>query len=230
MADCMTAVNLTHAFTLRSFRSAFFRLIPVLATLVVSACTSIPSEPMPEGLTNQSPADWSSRQKALSAFNHWLLQGKIAVRQPEDSGSAVINHWQQKGEQYHLVLSSAFLGMGRTELKGTPGFLALTLSDGEVYRSSDPQSLIRAATGWQFPVDSLAWWVRGLPAPDGNFKLFFNDKGQLAAIRQQGWDIRIDRRKHFLPGQPALPARITALNGEKRIRLVVTNWQATDQP
>jgi outer membrane lipoprotein LolB len=222
----MTAANPAATSITKSLLTTAKTCIPVLVALVLNACASVPSEPLPEGLTKQPPADWVTRQQALSQFDHWTLQGKIAVRQREDSGSALINQWQQRGEQYHLVLSSAFLGMGRTELKGTPGFLALTLSDGEVYRSSEPQSLLQAATGWQLPVDSLAWWVRGLPAPEGDFELLFNDAGRLAAIRQQGWDIRIDKRQRFFPGQPPLPARITALNGERRIRLVITNWQA----
>ncbi|WP_406565643.1 lipoprotein insertase outer membrane protein LolB [Marinobacter fonticola] len=196
-----------------------------MVTLTLAACASVPQDPLPEGLTSQPPADWGERAEALAQLTHWELQGKLAVRQPDDSGSAVINQWRQMDEQYHLLLSSAFLGMGRTELQGMPGYLTLTLPDGETYRSSDPQALIKAATGWQFPLDSLTWWIRGLPAPEGNFELLFDDSGALAAIRQQGWDIRIDRREPFIEGYPALPARLTALKGERRIRMVITRWQ-----
>lgn len=199
-------------------------LILALA-LTLGACASVPREPLPEGLTTQPPADWAERARDLSQLTHWELQGKLAIRQPDDSGSAVINQWRQMDEQYHLLLSSAFLGMGRTELQGMPGYLTLTMPDGETYRSSDPQALIEAATGWQFPVDSLVWWIRGLPAPEGDFELLFDGQGTLASIRQQGWDIRFDRRKDFIDGYPELPARITALKGERRIRMVVTQWQ-----
>ncbi len=194
-------------------------------TLLLAACASVPREPLPDGLTRQPPADWAQRSETLTGFSRWELQGKLAVRQPEDSGSAVINQWRQVDEQYHLLLSSAFLGMGRTELQGMPGFLTLTTSDGEIYRSSDPQSLVEAATGWQFPLDSLTWWIRGLPAPEGDFELLFDQQDQLAAIRQQGWDIRFDRWNRFIDDYPELPARITALKGERRIRLVITQWQ-----
>ena len=125
------------------------------------------------------------------------------------------------------MLSSAFLGMGRTELEGMPGFITLTLSDGKVYRSNDPQELIKAATGWQFPIHSLSWWIKGVPAPDGDYELLFDQQGVLAAIRQQGWDIRIDRRNAFIDGYPPLPSRITAFKEDRRIRLVVTDWQTT---
>lgn len=205
---------------------AFFRACLALLLLAgVSACTSIQLEPVPEGLTEQPPADWQDRAAQLGRFDHWQLQGKLAVRQPSDSGTALINRWTQEGEAYDLALSSSFLGMGRTTLKGVPGFIELTLANGDTYRSADPEALMEAATGWQLPVHSLTWWIRGLPAPEGDFRLLFDTQGKLAMIRQAGWEIRYDRWHESSRSKPALPARITALKEQKRIRVVVSNWQ-----
>ena len=198
------------------------------AALVLSGCSSLTVEPLPEGLTEQPPADWSKTSARLDQLQHWELTGKLAVRQPSDSGTAVINYWKQDRETYELALSSSFLGMGRTTLEGVPGFIELTLPNGERYQSGDPESLVNAATGWLLPIDSLAWGIRGLPGPDGDFRLFFDDKGQLAVIRQLGWEIRYDRWQAFIEGYPHLPARITAVKGEKRVRVVVTSWNQTD--
>lgn len=203
------------------FRATFI----VCISLWLSACATTPTEPLPEGLTEQPPANWADRQSALNAFQHWQLQGKLAVRQPSDSGTANINRWVQDNEHYQLSLSSAFLGLGRTELEGVPGFLELTLPDGETYRSNDPNALVEAATGWQLPIDSLTWWIKGLPDPASDFRLLFNEAGDLAVIRQQGWEIRYERWQSFIHEQPSLPARITALKEDKRVRVVVTDWQ-----
>ncbi|MEP1214652.1 MAG: lipoprotein insertase outer membrane protein LolB [Marinobacter sp.] len=199
-----------------------------LAALLLGGCTSLQVDPLPEGLTEQPPADWSSTSARRDQFRHWELTGKLAVRQPSDSGTAVINYWKQDQEAYELALSSSFLGMGRTTLEGVPGFIELTLPDGERYQSGDPEALVNAATGWQLPIDSLAWWIRGLPGPEGDFRLFFDDQDRLAVIRQLGWEIRYDRWKTFLDDYPPLPARITAVKGEKRVRVVVTTWQQAE--
>lgn len=191
----------------------------------LSACTTIQLEPLPEGMTDQPPADWQDRSTKLRRFDHWQLSGKLAVRQPSDSGTAIINYWIQEGEAYDLGLSSSFLGMGSTNLKGVPGFIELTLSNGETYRSGDPDALMKAATGWQLPMESLTWWIRGLPAPDGDFRLLFDDRGGLAMIRQAGWEIRYDRWHELQGDVPSLPARITALKEDKRVRVVVSSWQ-----
>lgn len=200
----------------------------VLATLALAGCSSLQVDPLPEGLTDQPPADWAEDRARLDRFQHWELTGKLAVRQPENSGTAVINYWKQDRAAYEMELSSSFLGMGRTTLEGVPGFIELTLPDGEKYRSGDPESLVHAATGWQLPINSLTWWIRGLPDPDGDFRLLFDDSDQLAVIRQQGWEIRYDRWQAFIDDYPPLPARITAVKGDKRVRLVVTRWRQTE--
>lgn len=200
--------------------------------LTLSACATAPMAPLPDGLTEQPPADWSQRQTALMHFQYWRLKGKLAVHQPSDSGTAVINRWSQTADRYQLSLSSSFLGLGHTELSGVPGYMELTLSNGETYRSADPQSLIRSATGWELPIESLVWWIRGLPEPGSDYRLLFDDTGRLAAIRQQGWEIRYNRWQLFVQGTPALPALITARKDNKRVKLAVTSWQAlgNDQP
>ena len=205
------------------------RTLPLLALLFsITGCTTIQLEPLPEGMTEQPPAEWASRSDELTRFNHWLLSGKLAVKQPSDSGTAVINRWQQRNESYELALSSSFLGMGSTQLKGVPGYIQLTMPNGDHYQSSEPEKLIQAATGWQLPIDNLTWWIKGLPAPDGDFRLLFDEQNKLAILEQDGWEIRYDRWQPFVETLPELPARITALKGDKRVRVVISRWQRED--
>lgn len=202
-------------------------LVAALA-LIVSGCASLNLEPLPEGLTDQPPANWSLRKNRLDTLSEWQLTGKLAVRQPSDSGTALINYWKQKGDRYDIALSSSFLGMGSTRLRGTPEFIELTLPGGDRYQSGDPEALVKAATGWQLPLSNLTRWIKGLPGKHGSYQLLFDSQDQLALIRQQGWEIRFDRRESFIEGFPALPARLTAIKGEKRVRLVVSSWQPAD--
>lgn len=202
-------------------------LLPGLLVLL-QACAPLTLTPVPDGLTQQAPADWPERAQALHRFSHWQLSGKLAVRQPDDSGSALINRWRQQGDRYEVALSSSFLGMGNTYLQGGAGFMELTLPNGDHYRSADPEALVATATGWRLPLANLSWWIRGLPAPGSNARLLFNAAGQPAVLYQSGWEVRYERWRPPVSGLPELPVRITAVKDERRVRLVITDWQALE--
>ncbi|MDX5387966.1 MAG: outer membrane lipoprotein LolB, partial [Marinobacter sp.] len=59
-------------------------------------------------------------------------------------------------------------------------------------------------------------------------RLLFDDQQRLAIIRQDGWEIRYDRWQAFIDDLPQLPARITALKDDKRVRVVISDWQRKD--
>ena len=179
------------------------RFASILALLfVLQGCASFDVTPLPEGLTDEPPASWASTQAQLSQLTHWQLTGKLAVRQPSDSGTALINHWKQNGVAYDIGLSSSFLGMGSTRLVGTPGFINLTLPNGDRYQSGDPEALVEAATGWQLPLANLTQWIKGLPGKEGDARLLFDDQNKMVQIEQQGWEIRYDRWNRFLADYP----------------------------
>lgn len=209
-------------------------LLQTLATLcvmfVLHGCMSAPPAPPPdEGYTRDIPRDWANRKERLKSFNTWELQGKIAVHQPERNDSGVIRYWEQIGEQFELEVSSSFMGMGTTRLEGSPGFLVVTDSGGEQYFSEDPAQLLKQTLGWEVPLDAVAYWVRGLPAPHStDYELFFDADGQLGYLRQMGWEVYYEGHEP-LNGLPPMPRRMTATHDDARVRLVITNWQRTDR-
>lgn len=199
------------------------RLLPVASLLaLLHGCASLSDTlPVSDAL---APANWPERQAALNALDNWELQGKLAVRQAERSESAVINFWRQDGEQFQVQLSSTFLGMGATELQGTPHALILTTHDGERYTSDKPAALLQAETGWHLPLEQLPYWIKGIPAPGPGVISAFSSNGQPSVIEQSGWIVRIERHQEAAPPLPPLPARLTLEHGSDRIRIVIHRW------
>lgn len=205
----------------------------LLATLWLSACSTQIITPQGLILTDRQPKGWADRLETLTQFDHWSLQGKLAVSQPDRNESAIINEWQQSGDFFHLQLSSAFLGLGSTQISGLPGGIALINSDGEHFYSTAPEALLLVQTGWQLPIASLPWWVKGAPEPASKAQLLFDQAGQLSQMTQHGWTIHFERYQQFAPSTPLLPGRITLTKADSRVRLAITAWQArqvADEP
>ena len=194
--------------------------------LVMSGCMSAPPAPAPDdSVTTEIPDDWSSRRKALSRFNQWRLLGKVAVNHQEGNDSALIREWTQNGKRFFIEMSSAFMGMGTVRLAGSPDFLKITDSEGQVHSSRKPDQLIRETLGWTLPVEALYFWVRGLPIPDSEYQLFFHPDGRIAYLRQLGWELHYDQHQR-IGDLPRVPRSLTATRGHMlRLRLVMTQWQ-----
>ncbi|XOZ33682.1 lipoprotein insertase outer membrane protein LolB [Halomonadaceae bacterium KBTZ08] len=198
--------------------------VAVFVLLLQGCMTAPPAPPPDDSLTREQPADWQERAAKLRQVRLWQLQGKMAIRHEQGNDSAVIRQWNQEGDQFLIELSSAFMGMGSVRLEGSPAFLTITASDGEQYRSDDPDALIRKTLGWSLPVEALYVWVRGLPLQDSPAELFFDQQGRISHLRQQGWEVHYERYAS-LAGVAEVPHALTATRDDLRLKLVITQWR-----
>jgi outer membrane lipoprotein LolB len=198
-----------------------FRCLPgsiaVVALLALSACSVEPRRPAGAG-------DWSAHLRAVGAAAHWQLQGKIGIREPGNSGSAMLSWRQQADESYLLVLAGA-LGLGKLVIRGDANGVEWTNSRGESLRYPDPEALIREVWGWGVPIDALRFWVRGIPQPGIPFESLITSDAMAAGFSQAGWTLSYSDYR-TVDGL-ALPTRIRLERGEVVLTVVVSRWQNT---
>lgn len=142
--------------------------------------------------------------------------GKVGM--PRGSASL---RWRQHGDAFELRFWGPF-GAGVATLEGSTRWVRFVRDD--VRREGDPMAILADELGWRVPVGALAWWVRGLPAPDQPFTAAAYAEGRLTQWQQADWAITIDRY-----GQQAdggwLPEKVTALGTNGRFTLVVQQWR-----
>lgn len=184
-------------------------LIALLLPLWLTGCARNPPAEAPR---------WSAEQAAL--LTRFAVRGKVGFRRGETGGSAALT-WQQEGSRYRLSANGP-LGQGATRITGDARQVRIESSAG-VRESEEPEALLAEAIGWPVSINSLAWWVRGLPAPGGEAVVDAGPDGNPARIRQQEWDIQLDRWREdagFL-----LPHRVIATGGDSRVTLLVERWE-----
>ncbi|MDG9669563.1 lipoprotein insertase outer membrane protein LolB [Hahella sp. CR1] len=197
------------------------RLFAALLTTLValSGCQLTP----PKETTLNAPGDWSQRKSSLLAFDHWRLQGKLSVRRGDRLDSALINEWNQQGDHFAIHVSSSLLGLGATQIEGSPKGIRLSQPDNEPLFSEHPQQLLERALGWSIPIESLPYWVRGVPDANEANKLTFSVDGELVSIEQNGWLIEYGRFTQV--GDLSLPEKITLTSDDARVKLAITEWR-----
>jgi outer membrane lipoprotein LolB len=163
---------------------------------------------------------WSKRSQNLSAINNWTINGKIGVATARDAGSASVE-WQQWGTRYALAFTGP-LGAGGMKLKGQPGLVTLTTTDGKHLQADSAEDLLAQAWGYKVPVSYLAYWIRGLPTPALAAQTQFDAYNRLTYLAQQGWQIQYLGYTHTNKGD--LPNRINIQSANLRVKVIIYSW------
>ncbi|MFZ0023796.1 lipoprotein insertase outer membrane protein LolB [Acinetobacter sp.] len=157
---------------------------------------------------------------AVQAENQFQLQGKIGVRTPQQTGSAFFT-WVQQQEEFDIELSG-ILGVGKTQISGTPGQVTLNSAKTGVIQAASAEELLQRATGWQAPISYLVDWVQARPATT-TAKLQKDDTQRINQIIEQGWTVDLNYN-----AQAKMPNRLILKqslgNGaENRITMIIEN-------
>ena len=165
-------------------------------------------------------ASWNTRQAALTATDEWEFSGRIGASAGEDGFNGKI-WWRQDGVVFRARLSGP-IGIGTIFINGDHRELTLTEQDGTVTELQDAETDLRLRYGWTIPVTSLRYWALGGPDPAVPSKVRVSDDGLMERLEQPPWVVTIGRYGEG-GGQP-MPARLTAVSGDIRVRLVIDHW------
>lgn len=93
---------------------------------------------------------------------------------------------------------------------------------------ADWGALTRDVLGVAIPVDGLAAWIRGAPAPGERYGVERDGAGRVSVLRQQGWEIVY---AYADAPPPARPARLVMRYPDSEpveVRVVVDRWSLAD--
>ncbi|MBI3146698.1 MAG: outer membrane lipoprotein LolB [Pseudogulbenkiania sp.] len=142
------------------------------------------------------------------------ISGRLSVK-ADGKGQVANFDWNHDAGRDQLSINSPIGStVARVERDGN----GVTLqADGKTYQAADVESLTEQTLGWPLPLSNLAWWIRGLAAPDWPQSVSAD-----GVLHQQGWAIRFISDA----GQPGpFPKRVEMERDQLSIRLVVHAWR-----
>ncbi|MCH1929321.1 lipoprotein insertase outer membrane protein LolB [Shewanella sp. A25] len=132
---------------LKRFTNSIFCCLALGGLLFLGGCQNLPQ-------TELSPISVSSAKQAQA----WELQGKLAIKTPEDKLSANL-YWRHSDNHDELTLTT-MLGTTILTLEATPDSAHLNV-DGKDYRDTNAQALLQRVSGWSIPIANLPLWITG---------------------------------------------------------------------
>lgn len=207
----------------------------MVMALLLSACVpQTVRAPLPTLSPQETAAaktQLSQHEAAVRSTSSWSLQGRVALSNGRNGGSGNID-WRQQGGAYEVALSAPVTRQS-WRLSGDASAARLEGLEGGTRTGSDPEQLLREATGWEIPVAALSSWVRGARADEADFgpaTVAFGADRRLARIEQAGWTIDYAAWQPQSTDAPILPVRLNAQRGQAKVRLVVDRWEGAAGP
>ncbi|UTW44200.1 outer membrane lipoprotein LolB [bacterium SCSIO 12696] len=189
-------------------------LIAASLLLLLAACSTTPRQTAPL-------SDWQRHMEQHQRLNQWQLNGKLAFRSPQDSGSAALR-WRQQQQDYQVRLSGVF-GIGTTYIEGNSEQVTLRRGK-EQLAAGNSQQLTTELLGVPLAVEDLTYWVRGIPNPTTPSSAQSHDpQGMLQHLSQNGWQLEFSRYRHS--GEWLLPSKIDGTKGDLSFKLVIKRWE-----
>lgn len=198
------------------------RYITLLAiTLLLTGCGLFGTKEQPSTLPKIANEQlWQQHQQKINQLKSWQVDGKVGIKTNTDSGSASL-FWLQQETYYDIRLAGP-LGRGATRIVGNTGKVTMEISGQGRFTAATPEELLKQQLGWNLPISHLAWWIKGLPAPDAPYVNVLNSDSQLAQLKQDDWTIRYDSYQQVQGYW--LPQRIVAESADMRVILVIKQW------
>jgi outer membrane lipoprotein LolB len=188
--------------------SKFSLILMATSTLVLTGCQRYTQPQAPS--VSQVPA----------AANNFSLQGKIGVKTPGQSGSAFFT-WVQQQDEFDIELSG-ILGVGKTQISGTPGQVTLNSAKTGLIQAATPEELLQRATGWQAPITHLVDWVQAKPATT-QAKISKDGQNRPIQFVEDGWTVDLSYNDQAqLPNKLILKQTFES-GQENRITMVIQN-------
>lgn len=193
------------------------RIGTVLLVAWLAGCQTMPAMREPT-----APIPWDARRAELQQRDRFELRGRVAVAAAGQGFNARLR-WEQAGTKAQLALDGP-LGVGGVQVVSDGATLTVANSKGERLDSEAARSELTNRLGFEPPIDSLRYWVLGVPDPSQPAEETLDSDQRLVSLQQNGW--QIDYTKYVAVGNRWYPQKMTLKRGDVRVRLVVDNWDA----
>ncbi|MGB4499470.1 MAG: lipoprotein insertase outer membrane protein LolB [Methylococcaceae bacterium] len=188
------------------------KILLLAGILALPACSTLSTTP-------EIAYQPTTAQNELYDLQRWAFEGRIAITGKNDAWSANIN-WEHTPTE-DLIKLSGPLGQGGALIQLNASGVTIDQGGGDVKSSTDVENFINQQVGLAVPVNSLRYWVVGLP-----------DKSQTASTIANGFE-QVGWKNQYKTMQPVssyiLPRNMTVTSETVKLKLFIDQWMLDDK-
>lgn len=176
---------------------------------ILSGCQSMKTSNTPNQPTDIIQGQNAEQPKKLESFN---ITGKIGVTTPASGttgtqGGSAFYAWGQQNDRFAIELIGA-LGIGKTNIEYNGQSATLVSEKTGTLNATDPETLLKKATGWQAPISQMPYWISGRSAPSDSAPQLDAQNRLISSINGE-WQASFSYK-----GNDKLPNKISAIQSQ----------------
>jgi len=192
------------------------KLLWALLAVMLASCRTVPP-------VHEAPATaWELRRPQLQARDRFELKGRVAVAAAGEGFNARLR-WTQDGKQTRMSLDGP-LGAGGVQVTSDGSAVSIVTSKGDRLDNDAARAELTNRLGFDPPLDSLRYWIQGVPEPVHPAQETLDSQQRLAALQQDGWQIQYT--DYMSVRGEWLPSKLTLQRQGVRLRVVVDGWNS----
>jgi outer membrane lipoprotein LolB len=158
---------------------------------------------------------------------YWKAEGRLGVKSPQGAWNANL-FWEHENSQDRLRVSGPF-SQGVVSIILQKDLIYINEGNGKIETTRDPSESIKRRLGFEVPVESLRFWMMGLPAPDEDYlQPVENQDSARRGFTQRGWSLAFEQ---FVPlAGESVPQRILLQGNQVRLKLIIDSWMTKANP
>lgn len=190
------------------------------AMVITSGCQSMKTANATNQPTGIIQGQNTEQPKKLESFN---IIGKIGVTTAASdttgaqSGSAFYA-WGQQNDRFAIELIGA-LGIGKTNIEYNGQSATLVSEKTGTLTATDPETLLKKATGWQAPISQMPYWISGRSAPSDSTPQLDAQNRLISSVNGE-WQASFSYK-----GNDKLPNKISAVQAQGNKVVMTVNHQ-----
>ena len=178
------------------------------------------------------PIDWpnysySERMQRLTGLSQWQWRGGLLLSDATQQHHRINTYWRYGGAHDYTLNFIAPLGVKSARLTVNQDGAQLQQSGQPTQTAASAEQLVAHYFGHGWPVQHLAYWVRGMPVPNQASKLTENQHHHIQTLTQDGWHITY--HAYQLVDGYALPSALTISKDPFSLRIKIQTWQLPGQ-
>lgn len=179
------------------------------AILVTTGCQSLKTSSGTNQPSSTVQGQNVQQPQKLESFN---ITGKIGVTTPANGansaqGGSAFYAWGQQNDRFAIELIGA-LGIGKTNIEYNGQSATLVSEKTGKLTATDPETLLKKATGWQAPISQMPYWISGRPAPSDSAPTLDNQNRLISSVNGE-WQASFTYK-----GNDKLPNKISAVQSQ----------------